>query len=446
MTIPKSDNARRMTDEKTETTGFSISRAIPLKVNKCSGVRPGSASLPTMSLNWVQFAVLYAAATLVAAHGQGEGGNNALFLSDKMADYGGFVKALKANVDTISLRSDYDKVRLTAEGESRYRLVVLMGDKVPPALVKAIVDYLEMGGSLLWAGTSSMEESLLRNFGMRSLGPVRDSFSSGPSADVFRTKNYAENHWISRQLKSPISYNGVGFGLIPAEAGDSHNTLARPLISAEETARAGSSEKAFGDQITLAATIDTRVGGRIFVAGSAEMFTDTAKNEEIIAAVADWAMGRTGVVRVDAFDHIQGRQENADAYVVRTRFNVSLCMSIKSGADWKPFIPSDAQAELILMHPRERISLIPDADGKCLRGEMLVPDVYGRYTLRFEYSRPGINLISRKHMISARPPWLDQLPRIVLAALPYHIGWQSQLAATCLLLLPLLLKKMAIGK
>lgn len=330
-------------------------------------------------------------------------------------------------------------VEYLTKGELNYPLIVLMSGRLPTR-PSHMLSYLEAGGSLLWAIDESLDDNgklLLKHFGLRSVGSVKDLMHRLDEG-LQVSKNFAKDHFLSSAVdpKTHVEYGDFGFEIVPNGDKLLFNDLIRPFLFAEESAR--SEVGKFGDQIVLGATLDGRNGGRILIISSTAPFT--RDNRKLSSTLLSWAQKKSGVIRLDSFDHVQGKMENSDAYIVRTDFDVTACFSrLEKNGSLVPFTPNDVQVELILQQPRERITLSPDAEGRCLQGRMIVPDVYGRYTLNLDYTRPGLPIIQAKRMISARPPWLDQVPRFVFAAIPYYFGWQSQLLVTCLILLPLLL-------
>jgi oligosaccharyltransferase complex subunit beta len=331
-------------------------------------------------------------------------------------------------------------IKLISNGDLNYPYVLILSGKVP-VRPSHLLEYLSAGGSLLWALDGNLDNNahiLLKHFGLKSSGSIKDELNSD-NESVF-SKNYPSDHALGSLLQNVrISYKGIGLYIVPVEDKANHNDLIRPYLFAEESAK--TEGEASGDQIVMAATMNSRSQGRIAVVGSNFALSDASKNSKFIKAISSWIQRTTSFIRLDSFDHYQGHQKNADAYIVKTDFSVVACLSEISadGETFHPFLPTDCQVELVMQHARERITLA--SNGKCLQGRIKVPDIYGRYTLKLDYTRPGLPIIRTKRMISVRPPWLDQVPRFTFAAIPYYVGWQLQLLLTCILLLPLFWSK-----
>lgn len=325
----------------------------------------------------------------------------------------------------IKTFSDAKSIKLYEDQQIQFQIVTLLNGSTLPLKAVSILKYLELGGSLFWTingkNLDGESEGFLQQFGLRSVGEVFDKHKKF-------TTNYNPKHALTRLIKkAEIASKGLGMTII--RDGDKENSLIHPFLAAEESARCNDDDKIFGDQIVLAATMDTAVGGRVFICNSAIL----ADNHFVYTA-HQWTEKKNSIIKLDSFDHHQGNTENSDWYIVNGNFEVSACFS----ENGKPIQPQDVQVELKLQHTRQRITLKPSKDDECLHGTMKVPDIYGRYTLLLEYIRPGLPLIKMTRMINVRPQWLDQVPKFVMASLPYYVGWQLQLFITCVMLLPLL--------
>lgn len=337
------------------------------------------------------------------------------------------------------------QTQLITDGELNYPVVVILSAKLP-FRPSHVLEYLEAGGSLLWAlddPVDKAEESLLKHFGLRTVGNVVDQIHSYGDG-IISSSNFSSDHAFYTLIKSSkVKWRGTGFEVIPIGEKSGHNDLIRPVLLAEESAK---TETIVGDNIVLAASLDSRNEGRIFIVGSTFAFKSLSENNAFVNIAVDWIQKKIAVTKLDSFSHYQGGHENSDAYVVKTEFEVVACLSqLDEKSKDLPFLPRDLQVELVMQHPRERITLVPNDQDKCLHGIFKVPDIYGRYSLRLEYNKPGYPLISATKMISVRPPWLDQVPRFAFVAIPYYVGWQAQLLVTCLFLIPLLWSRVDCG-
>jgi len=61
-----------------------------------------------------------------------------------------------------------------------------------------------------------------------------------------------------------------------------------------------------------------------------------------------------------------------------------------------------------------------------------IPDVYGIYTFRFVYSRPGYTSLSEINRVTIRPLRHDQYERFIVSAYPYYAASFSMMVGLVL--------------
>ncbi|CAG8776105.1 12408_t:CDS:1, partial [Funneliformis caledonium] len=97
---------------------------------------------------------------------------------------------------------------------------------------------------------------------------------------------------------------------------------------------------------------------------------------------------------------------------------------------WQAFNGDDIQLEIIMLDPyiRKNLTALPILEGHHARKyESLIqlPDVYGVFTFKVNYKRPGYTYIVDTSTVAIRPFKHNEYPRFISAAYPYYTGAAS---------------------
>jgi len=97
---------------------------------------------------------------------------------------------------------------------------------------------------------------------------------------------------------------------------------------------------------------------------------------------------------------------------------------------WQAFNGKDVQLEIIMLDPYIRVNLtaLPIAKEHHARKyetHVQLPDVYGVFTLKVNYKRPGYTYIVDATTVAIRPFRHNEYPRFISAAYPYYTGAAS---------------------
>ena len=229
-------------------------------------------------------------------------------------------------------------------------------------------------------------------------------------------------------------YRGFSYKL------DRANPLVFPIVTASATA-ASTNGGLIGRDNILVSGLVARNDARSVVMGTVAPFEDGAFDRSLAHGLVSWATKRIGVHRIDSINP-SILAEGVNYFRIRDKIEVEVCLSGKdSEGRWQPFLPPDAQIELVMMTPTLRANLRPSPnDPACLStGPIQLPSRYGAYSLMFRYQRPGISHLVQKQPLTVLPYRYDMVPRFEAVLWPYYFSWISNMAMTVFVLIPALL-------
>jgi oligosaccharyltransferase complex subunit beta len=92
-----------------------------------------------------------------------------------------------------------------------------------------------------------------------------------------------------------------------------------------------------------------------------------------------------------------------------------------------PFAADDVQLEFRMLDPYIRVNLKHDPNGRYYT-QFKVPDVYGVFTFKIEYTRRGYGFLSSITRTPVRPFRHNEYERFIDSAYPYYASSFSMLA------------------
>ncbi|KAJ3402909.1 hypothetical protein HDV05_008162, partial [Chytridiales sp. JEL 0842] len=102
---------------------------------------------------------------------------------------------------------------------------------------------------------------------------------------------------------------------------------------------------------------------------------------------------------------------------------------------WHPYQATDVQFEAVMLDPYIRTPLLPAGvnpthpHSGTLRTTIKLPDVYGVFTFKVEYLRPGLSWIEQKETVAIHPFRHNEYPRFLSSAYPYYVNSFSMIAS-----------------
>jgi oligosaccharyltransferase complex subunit beta len=154
-------------------------------------------------------------------------------------------------------------------------------------------------------------------------------------------------------------------------------------------------------------------------------------NEAFVNDLTKWTLQEKGVLRVTSrHHHKEGEYEQLKMYRVKDNITYTIEISEYVNDQWQAFNGNDVQLEIIMLDPYIRVNLtaLPIAEERHTRKyrtHVQLPDVYGVFTLKVNYKRPGYTYIVDTTTITIRHFRHNEYPRFISAAYPYYTGAAS---------------------
>ncbi|CAG8588533.1 8604_t:CDS:2 [Diversispora eburnea] len=206
-----------------------------------------------------------------------------------------------------------------------------------------------------------------------------------------------------------------------------------------------------GNQIGLVTALQARNNARITFVGSLEFFSDRffdspvhnvvtsekfpkSGNEDFAMDLVKWTFQKKGVIKVISRHHNkEGETEQLETYRIKDNITYTIEISEYVNDQWQAFNGTDVQFEAIMLDPYIRKTLTPtsspDLESRKFITNIQLPDVYGVFTFRVNYKRPGYSYIDDKSVVAIRPFRHNEYPRYISAAYPYYTVTASMIVS-----------------
>ncbi|KAJ2959410.1 hypothetical protein NQZ79_g5187 [Umbelopsis isabellina] len=311
---------------------------------------------------------------------------------------------------------------------------------------QAMVKFVEMGGNILVGLTTSTGEQM-RDF-VREFDVELDSRShrvfddehfisklDNGAHDTISTKSIVSPKAIVDEIDTPIVFRGIG-----------HRVGKIPLLSRVLVAEDGAYTGEVGDSkqedrvVELVSAMQARNNARVTIAGSLDMFSDSflespvkSGNEEFVKELSRWTFQEKSVLKVhDHRHHKDGETHVPEFYRIKDNITYTVEISEYNGDSWAPYHASDIQLEIIMLDPHIRTTLqeshvAPEHHFGRYKVHTTLPDVYGVFTFKVNYKRPGLTYLTVEDVVAIRPFRHDEYPRFLSAAYPYYTAVGSMI-------------------
>ncbi|CAL2032750.1 unnamed protein product [Caenorhabditis brenneri] len=249
---------------------------------------------------------------------------------------------------------------------------------------------------------------------------------------------------------SPVIFKGVG--LIPGKT----NNLALNIVKASGTAYSFDPNAAratnpalAGSRMLLIGGLQSRNNARIVFSGSVDFFSNAffaaktnsanpsvkpgpSGNGELAAAIVQWVMKESGVLRVKSVSHHKNGEmvPPAEDYFITEDVVYTIEIEELKNGKWVPFQGKDVQLEFVRIDPFVRVTL-KNNNGK-LTAAFKLPDVLGVFKFLVDYRRVGYTHLYDVQQVSVRPLWHTQYERFIRSAYPYYASSFSMMAGLVL--------------
>lgn len=99
---------------------------------------------------------------------------------------------------------------------------------------------------------------------------------------------------------------------------------------------------------------------------------------------------------------------------------------------WVPYKAKDIQLEIIMLDPYIRTTLkqsrvAPEHHYGRFTAHVRLPDVYGVFTFKVNYKRPGLTYLLAEDVVAIKPFRHNEYPRFLSAAYPYYASVGSMI-------------------
>jgi oligosaccharyltransferase complex subunit beta len=409
----------------------------------------------------------------LSAQTQKQPGRNTLVLLDDLqikSTHSIFFRSLEEKGHSLHFfEASSPDLQLSKYGDYLYDNLVIFAPQVEEfggsLTIDALLNFIDDGRHVLIAGDSQVSEPVRElaqecgvGFGDENTFVIDHlHYDAADEGDhtlvVLGEENIVKASIITGELAGPVIFRGTGLSL---EAG---NSLLRPIVSAHTTSYVYAPNKVVKDdpelkgrKVALIAALQARNNARVVVSGSLAFFSDqffskTVKevtfgadgaNAEVAAAsgnaalatnLASWTFGDRGVLRAsNVRHHLVGEVEPPRVYTVKEDVEYAVDVEEWDGAKWVPY-DQTIQLEFVMLDPYHRLNLQREANSATHKVQFKVPDVYGIFTFRVEYQRPGYTNIDLRQAVTVRPLRHNQYERFILSAYPYYAAAASMMFA-----------------
>lgn len=379
-----------------------------------------------------------------------------------------FFKTLQDGGYNLTFKlADDASLQLSKYGEYLYEHLIIFAPSIEEfggALsVEAITDFIDGGGNVLVAG-SSQSGDVLRELASECGYEIDEEGASvidHMNYDI-RDKGYHTmiladpsnlidaSVIVGSKNIPPLLYEGTGL------IADADNPLLLRLLTASSSAYSYNPNNpikeyphAVGKNTLLIGALQARNNARVLFSGSLFFFSDeaftatirkaqggqnyeVAGNEAVAKAITRWVFKENGVIRVSAVHHHKvGEKEPPQAYTVKDDVVYSIHVEKLSGDKWIPYETTDLQLEFVRIDPFVRMTMKPTGKGH-YEARFKIPDVYGVYQFKVDYTRIGLTHLYNTTQVSVRPLQHTQYERFIPSAFPYYVSAFSMMGGVFL--------------
>lgn len=313
-----------------------------------------------------------------------------------------------------------------------------------------LLDFVDAGGNLMISSQGALggmlsevavetgvrypgkgkRDSLIRDFSNTVNG-----LDDGSHTSIWAKLNVAKP--VS-QVEGVVAYRGVSLQL------GGENNLLKPMIVAQKEAVHPKAERLTKEEMVLVAGLQALNNARMVFAGSVDLFTDTylqasGNSQQAIVDVLLWLVGERGALRAREVRHnLQGRAEEGSSkqYTINEAIHFEMKVEQWTGEVWVGYAAQDIQLSLEMIDPYVRVNLEPQGGSAGVHSkDFTLPDVYGVFTFRVLYNRPGYSRIDVIDRVPIRPLRHNEYERFIPAAYPYYASSFSMLVGTVIIFL-----------
>lgn len=317
-----------------------------------------------------------------------------------------------------------------------------------------ILEFIDAGHNVIFAGDSDLGD-IIREVASECNVEFDDSGSNvidhsnydasdiGGAHTLIAADNFANVQAIFKDITAPVLFKGIGQDI------EEDSALLFPLLTGSSTSYSadvdGPVKDLFvaGKKTVLVSGLQARNNARVIFSGSLELFSDksfnsavqkgegkkqASGNQEFAKQITQWALQEKGVLRAkNPVHHRVGETEAPFAYTIKEDVVYSIELEEWNGRRWVPYAAQDVQVEFRMIDPYVRTALKSDGKGK-FSTTFKLPDVYGVFTFKVEYTKQGYSFINSISRVPVRPFRHNEYERFIDSAYPYYFSSLSMLA------------------
>jgi len=367
------------------------------------------------------------------------------------ATYSTFFKSIEARSHKVNYQTEDDTINFRTYGEWNYDNLILLtpaAAELPTGLTpKIVLEFIDDGNNVLIAGNSEIGKPVADiasecNVEFDEEGTfVLDHYNYNASASehnllVVDPTNIPNAKIIfPKKVDAPVLFSGVGQDI------EEDSSLLFCVLYGYETSYSANPEEKVeeihvaGKKTCLVSALQARNNARAVFSGSAALFSDTyfnspavkrdgksskSGNEDFTRQLTEWLFQERGILRaVNVRHHRAGEKEAPFTYTIKEDVDYSVELQEWNGKEWVAFLADDVQLEFRMLDPYVRSTLKHDKNGKYTTSFKL-PDVYGVFTFKIEYTRRGYGFLNSITRTPVRPFRHNEYERFIASAYPYY--------------------------
>eukprot|EP00026_Physarum_polycephalum_P009024 Phypoly_transcript_09134.p1 GENE.Phypoly_transcript_09134~~Phypoly_transcript_09134.p1 ORF type:complete len:441 (+),score=85.61 Phypoly_transcript_09134:55-1323(+) len=371
-----------------------------------------------------------------------------------------FFKSLTDRGHSLSfVDKDASSIPLQKYGEYIYDNLIVFAPKVDESLDSdAVLEFIDSGRNVLLAadtGASTTVRDIAAGVGatladsatavIDHLNFDHSDFDGHHSAII--ADDFIQNAplFLGNKKLAPVLFRGIGQDVRESPLNYRILTASGSAFSGRIDGKA-STPKLLGKKNVLVSALQARNGARVVVSGSLALFSDAffgakvqkysvdgkensvqSGNQDFSVELSKWVFAEKGVLRYrDIFYTKPNPNVNPNVYTIKDQIHFSIVIEERVDGKWVPYKADDVQLEFIMLDPYVRTNLKHDGKGTYSTSFQL-PDVYGVFTFKVDYQRPGYTPLTAISRIPVRPFRHDQYERFIGSAFPYYAGAFSML-------------------
>jgi len=350
-----------------------------------------------------------------------------------------------------------ESLELKKYGEWNYDNIILFAPEAEELPVAEVLEFIDSGRNVLLAGSPSLADptrEIASECNVEFADEetfVIDHFNYDASDIGAHTLVVADNFVndapaIVSGISAPVLFRGI------AQDIEENSELLFALLSGSTTAYADNPGSAVedlhvaGQRTVLFSVLQARNNARVGFSGSLELFSDKlinaavqkhgdakkhekSGNLQFVQQVTQWVFQERGILRATNVNHHRvGETETPATYTIKENVTFSVVIEEWDAVKGQfiPFKANDVQLEYRMLDPYVRAPLKSDNAGR-FSTTFQLPDVYGIFTFKIDYTRKGYGFLSAISRVPVRPFRHNEYERFIGSAYPYYASALSML-------------------